>query len=290
METSNTVSIELYNVNNDPVAGNDTVSMDTLRDADGEVSGSVDLSDADGDSVGLSAVTGPNGTGAWGEDENDDAAYVVEGNYGVLYVYPPVAGEAVRYRYVLTDATAAGIDDSEVFTYTADDGYLGTDTGVITVNLTNTNAAPVVTGDVSLDLDTYRAEGGKIEGGISFGDTDYNTDEGRYDTASLSGVGFGTVQGASDGAGGFVVDGEYGSFHILADGTYTYTLDPDAVGVAETETFTVAVTDEPGLTSTRDVDVNLLSDNEAPTVDAVDVDFERTSAIPTRAIRPASQG
>jgi VCBS repeat-containing protein len=274
LETSGAIDIDLYNVNTDPSAGDGTVSMDTLRDADGEASGAVALSDAENDTVGLSAVTGPNGAGAWGVDESNNTAFVVEGNYGLLYLYPSVAGDSVQYRYVLTDTTAAGINDSEVFTYTADDGYLGTDTGVITINLTNTNTAPVVTGDFSLNLDTYRTEGGVIEGSISFSDPDYNTDESRYDTAALSGIAFGSVQGASDGSGGFVVDGDHGSFHIHADGSYAYTLDSGSVGVAVTETFTVAITDEHGKTSTQAVAVNLQSDNEAPTADAAEVDFD----------------
>lgn len=272
LESTGTVGIDLYNMNNNPVAEAGTSALDTLRDADRTVRGDVALSDADGDAVRLDAVTGPRGEGAWGTDDKGETAFVVWGDHGTLYLYQ--SGDAtLSYRYVLTDTTAGGLDATETFTYTVDDGYLGTASSTITIGLSNANGAPEITGDLTNELDTLRDADRTTEGGLVFADPDYNVDAGRHDQTTLTGVHFGSGGGTSDGSGGFTVNGAHGQFHIAADGAYTYTLNPDAVGETGEEVFTVTVADEFGASREESVTIELLVHNQNPTASSGSVEL-----------------
>ena len=267
MESQGTLAIDLYNVNSNPVAGDGTAGMDTLRDADREVAGAVAVSDADGDSVRLNAAAGHNGAaGIWDVDDKGQPALVVAGQYGTLYLYQNDGADSLRYRYVLTDTTAGGRDAAETFAYTVDDGYLGTASGTIVIDLNNANAAPEITGELRAELDTLRDADRTTAGSLTFGDPDYNPDQGRHDLVTLTGVSSGTAGGVSDGQGGFTVNGAYGVFHIDAAGAYTYTLLPEHAGALGTEDFTVTVADEFGATHSETVSIDLLVRNQNPTV------------------------
>lgn len=264
MESQGTLTVDLYNVNSAPVAQSGTAGMDTLRDADREVTGTVSVSDADGDGTELTAATGhDDAAGIWGVDDKGQPALVAAGQYGTLYLYQIDAG-ALHYRYVLTDTAAGGRNAVETFTYTVDDGYLGTASGVIAVNLGNANAAPEITGGLTAELDTLRDEDGTAQGSLAFSDPDYNADQGRHDQVTLTGVSFGTANGVPDGQGGFTVSGAYGVFHIDATGAYAYVLSPDAAGTLGAEVFTVTVTDEFGATRSETVSIDLLVHNQTP--------------------------
>ena len=274
MESQGTLDIDLYNVNNNPVAQAGTADMDTLRDADREVSGTVAVSDADGDSVSLNAATGHNGAvGVWGEDDKGQPALVVAGQYGTLYLYQNGGSGSLQYRYVLTDTAAGGRDAVETFTYAVDDGYLGTASSTITIDLNNANAAPEITGDLNGELDTLRDADRTTEGNLAFSDPDDNPDQERHDQVTLTGAAFGKAGGVSDGQGGFTVNGAYGVFHIDASGAYTYTLQPEYAGTLGTEDFTVTVTDEFGATRSETVSIDLLVHNQNPTATSGSVDL-----------------
>lgn len=274
MESQGTLDIDLYNVNNNPVAQAGTADMDTLRDADREVAGTVAVSDADGDSVSLNAATGYNGAaGVWGEDDKGQPALVVAGRYGTLYLYQNGGSGSLQYRYVLTDTAAGGRDAVETFTYAVDDGYLGTASSTITIDLNNANAAPEITGDLNGELDTLRDADRTTEGSLAFSDPDYNPDQGRHDQVTLTGAAFGKAGGVSDGQGGFTVNSAYGVFHIDASGAYTYTLQPEYAGTLGTEEFTVTVTDEFGATRSETVSIDLLVHNQNPTATSGSVDL-----------------
>ena len=274
MESQGTLDIDLYNVNNNPVAQAGTADMDTLRDADREVSGTLAVSDADGDSVSLNAATGHNGAvGVWGEDDKGQPALVVDGRYGTLYLYQNGGSGSLQYRYVLTDTAAGGRDAVETFTYAVDDGYLGTASSTITIDLNNANAAPEITGDLNGELDTLRDADRTTEGNLAFSDPDDNPDQERHDQVTLTGAAFGKAGGVSDGQGGFTVNGAYGVFHIDASGAYTYTLQPEYAGTLGTEDFTVTVTDEFGATRSETVSIDLLVHNQNPTATSGSVDL-----------------
>ncbi|MDE6735399.1 MAG: hypothetical protein K2J64_08050 [Desulfovibrio sp.] len=259
------IEIGLFNDNADPVAENVHTAMDTLRDADRTAAGTAALSDAEGDPVLLAGASGAGGEGDWGQDESGARAFVVAGSHGTLYLYEN-GGTELAYRYVLTDNAAAGVSATESFTYRVRDDFSGKSNGTITIDLTNTNTAPEISGDLTGELDTLRS-GGELAGSLAASDPDYNADEGRHDAVRLSMASFNGVAGAPDGAGGFTVRGAHGVFHIDAAGSYTYTLDADAAGREdEIEEFQITVTDEFGLESTAPVRIALVVHNQAPVV------------------------
>lgn len=264
MESESSITVDLYNNNAAPVAEAGAATLDTLRDADGVTDGSVALRDADGDPVGLRAATGPDGAaGAWGQDDQGENAFVVQGRYGTLYLYQN--DQALHYRYVLTHTAEGGLDATESFTYTVDDGFLGTASSSITIDLSNANAAPEISGDLSRELDTLRSVTGQSGGTLVFSDPDYNPDQGRHDLVTLGGVSFNGASGAADGQGGFTVNGAYGVFHIDALGAYTYELHPEFAGTVGVEAFTVALEDEFGAVHSQTVSIDLVARNQNPT-------------------------
>ena len=273
MESVSTIAVDLYNNNASPVAGTGAAALDTLRDADGVTTGNVTVSDPDGDTVTLSAVTGPKGAGTWGTDDAGVTAFVVQGDYGVLYLYQQSGGTSLSYRYVFASGVAGGIDATETFTYTVDDGFLGTAANSITIDLNNANAAPEITGDLSNELDTLRSATGQTGGVLAFHDPDYNPDQGRNDLVTLSNVTFNGTGGTSDGQGGFTLNGTYGVFHIDASGAYTYALNPESVGALGVENFIVTLTDEFNATHSETVAIDLVVHNQNPTASSGKVDM-----------------
>lgn len=259
LTSQGTLTVDLINENSAPVAQDAGASLDTLRDADGMVAGSLFATDADADPLALAGASGPGGAGVWGQDDAGATALVVQGGYGVLYLYQ--TGEGMSYRYVLT--AEGGVDAVESFTYTVDDGYLGTGSASLDIHLSKANSAPEITGQLSATLDTLR-DGGELHGQLALADPDYNVDAGRHDRVTLSGLSSGGTPGTADGAGGFTVSGRFGVLHVDASGAYVYTLNEDAAGVQDEETFTLTVTDEFGATSSRDISFDLLVRNTAP--------------------------
>lgn len=259
LTSQGTLTVDLVDTNNAPVVQDAGAVMDTLRDADGMVDGTLSVSDADKDDVDLAAASGPKGAGGWGQDDAGASALVVQGSYGVLYLYQ--TAEGMSYRYVLT--TAGGVDAVESFTYTVDDGYLGTGSARLDIHLSKNNSAPEITGRLSATLDTLRDDG-ELHGQLAFTDADYNNDAGRHDRVTLSGLTSGGVSGTADGKGGFTVSGRYGVLHVDASGAYVYTLHADAAGAQGVETFTLTVTDEFGAVGSRDLSFDLLVRNTDP--------------------------
>lgn len=269
LTSQGTLTVDLINENSAPVAQDAVASLDTLRDADGMVDGRLSATDADKDTVNLAGASGPEGAGVWGQDDAGASALVVQGGYGVLYLYQ--TGEGMSYRYVLT--AEGGVDAVETFTYTVDDGYLGTGTGTLAVTLSKANSAPEISGQLDATLDTLR-DGGELHGQLAFADPDNNVDAGRPDRVSLAGLSAGGTSGTSDGAGGFTVSGQYGVLHVDASGAYVYTLNEGAAGAHGAETFTVTVADEFGATSSRDLSLELLVRNTAPVVGSPEAELD----------------
>jgi VCBS repeat-containing protein len=258
---SGSVTIDLENVNANPTATAGASSLDTWREG-AIVAGSVTLADSDGDTVTVSGVSHATaGSGTWGEDEDGVPAFVCQGEYGTLYLYPDGG-----YNYVLTDP--AGTGGSEVFTYTVQDGYGGTAQNSVTVSLTNANTAPVISGDLSalIEGSVQDYENGAIyaSGQISWLDAENDA------VASL------TVGGIALPSSGFItVEGEYGTLMVGADGTYTYTLSPgmDAAGIDDEENFTIVATDVYGASSQQNLLVTLTPLTHAPECSDVNVNW-----------------
>lgn len=265
MESAASLTVDLFNVNAAPVAGAATAVLDTLRDADRTVGDALAVSDADNDAVSLAGAQGHNGAaGQPGTDDRGQPALVVAGQYGTLYLYQAQPGAPLSYRYVLGDeAAATGVEGTETFTYTVDDGYLGTGVGSLVITLDRHNTPPVIAGELGSELDTLRDADRIVTGALTFSDADSHPDQGR-DPVSLAALSFGETAGTADGQGGYSVNGAYGVFHIDASGLYTYTLSPEHAGVIDTESFGVTVTDAYGASRTETVTIDLLVRNADP--------------------------
>jgi len=172
--------------------------------------------------------------------DNPSLAFVAStqaGNYGSV-----VLGADGVWTYTLdarANALAAGEAQTESFTVNLTDGS----TTTITINITGTDDAPVIAaGAGSVVEDTQPSTGGTLTA----------TD---VDNPSLAFV-------AS------TQSGNYGSVMLGADGVWTYTLDARAnalaAGEAQTENFTVSLTDG----STTTITVNITGTDDLPVIAA----------------------
>ncbi|NMH65155.1 retention module-containing protein [Shewanella salipaludis] len=166
----------------------------------------------------------------------------------------------------LVDGLAQGETHEEQFLVTVTDEFGATDTQWVTVTVTGSNDAPVIT---SGDQD---ASGTVIEAGVQPENTPYTGITATGGTLTASDVDNGAVLSWS-----FAPQvNAYGTFAIDAStGAWTYVLnnnaaDSLALGQSADETFLVTVTDENGATATQEVTVTVIGTNDAPilTVDA----------------------
>ena len=142
-------------------------------------------------------------------------------------------GQAVRYTPA---ATASGTD---TFTYTVSDGNGGTDVGTVTVTITPTNAAPVAQNDRFTP--TEDAVFTAPPPGVLGNDSDVDGD----DLTAVLG---------RDVANGTLV--------LRADGSFTYTPDPDFNGE---DSFTYRASDGTATSSAATVTLAVAPVNDAPT-------------------------
>jgi VCBS repeat-containing protein len=244
------VVINLVTLNQDPGASQGREHMDTWRDG-GQMARSVILSDADGDSVAVNSVAFDNVAGIWDFDPNNDPAFVVQGDYGTLYLHADGS-----YLYALA---APGVSGTETFTYTVVDQYGGTDANSITIILNNENSAPIVSGDL------LAAVGGSFEdyanglvltsGVISWADNEGD---------AIASVTVGGV--ALPSTGDVTVNGTYGTLTVNANGGYTYTLNPGVheQAVDDVEQFEIVVTDVYGAAVPANLRITLTPLSHAP--------------------------
>src|SRR6185312_4237645 len=236
------VTITITGTNDKPVitsadqAG--TVTEDTALTA----SGTVTSSDVD---HGATATYSGDATGTYG-------SFAVNAATGV-------------WTYTLDNANhqnlAAGETHIETFTVTVTDDKGATATQDVTITITGTNDAPVITsapqsGAVVEDADTTPSTTDSLtaSGQVTSSDVDHGA------TATYSGD----------------ATGSYGSFAVnAATGVWTYTLDNAnhqdlAQGESHTETFTVTVTDDHGATATQPVTITITGTNDKPVITSAD--------------------
>ncbi len=111
--------------------------------------------------------------------------------------------------------------------------------------------------------------GSNPTGNVLTNDTDVDTG----DTKTVSGVAAGIV-GSANANVGSIVNGNFGSITIAADGTYNYTVDNGNAAVQALRTasdtlsdvFTYTMTDAAGLTSTTQVTITIQGANDTPTI------------------------
>ncbi len=140
----------------------------------------------------------------------------------------------------------------------------------VTINLTNANEGPAAV----LDTATAIEAGGTANGTAGTNPTGNvltnDTDVDAGDTKTVAGVAAGVVGSASTNVG-LAVNGSYGSITIVANGTYTYTVNNSnatvqalAVGQSINDVFTYTMQDAGGLTSTTQITVTIQGVNDAP--------------------------
>ena len=160
---------------------------------------------------------------------------------------------------------AEGETTTDTYTYKVETAAGNYEEATVTITITGTNDAPVVTtitGTATEDT-TLTASGNVI--------TEHTTDLDASDTHTIS-----AINGEADKVGQ-TINGAYGSITVNADGTYTYTLNNGtngdggsnvqklAEGESHDEVFSVTVSDGHGGETTQDITITVHGTNDAPT-------------------------
>jgi VCBS repeat-containing protein len=186
-----------------------------------------------------------------------------EGGYGALAL-----GDDGHWSYVLDNDAAQGLKAGEtaqeVFTVKVTDASGASDTQTVTITVTGTNDAPVISGTKTGAV----SEDGTLTAGGSLTSTD--PDIGDNATWSLV--------GGSEGSYGGLVLGE--------DGTWSYALDNDAAqglkeGQTAQEIFTVRVSDASGASDTQTVTITVTGTNDVPVISGATTGFVQEDEIPS---------
>jgi len=224
------VTVTITGTNDTPVISG-TATGTLQEDQTLTAGGKLDVSDADiGDTAAWSVV----GSG--------------EGTYGDL-----VLGDDGSWSYTLDNDAAQGLKAGdtaqEIFTVKVTDAAGAEVTQTITVTVSGTNDAPVISGTAAGTV--QEDEIPTVSGALTGTDVDIG------DTATWSVVGSG--------------DGQYGNLSLNQDGTWSYALDNDAAqglkaGDTAQEIFTVKVTDAAGAEATQTITVTVTGTNDAPVI------------------------
>ncbi|MBX5111086.1 autoaggregation protein [Rhizobium lentis] len=177
----------------------------------------------------------------------------IQGEYGTFFVKPDG-----RYTYVLSDAAKIGFTNGELLqekvSYKISDGSGHTDVGLFTLNIQGVTQKPIAVDDV------YSfTEGSPIGGNVL--DNDIPGDNGKMFLRQ-----FLSTQVDSKADAVTDVQGTYGTFHVKADGTFTYDLTADLdAGVTYTEVLRYyKISDGEGHTDTAKVTLNILGTDALP--------------------------
>jgi VCBS repeat-containing protein len=186
---------------------------------------------------------------------------VLQGTYGQLDIT-----QAGAWTYQLNNAQALPAEQppvQDVFTVQVADGSGATDAKTITVNITGTNDAPVAVADTAtVKEDTNTGpQPNPVSGNVLTNDTDVD----NGDTHSVTKVNNNSANVGQN------VAGTYGTLHLNADGSYTYTLDNSkasvqalAEGQQVTDVFTYTNADNHGGSSSATLTVTVKGTNDAP--------------------------
>ncbi|APO54392.1 VCBS domain-containing protein [Bradyrhizobium diazoefficiens] len=254
--------MRIAGVNDGPVAAADTsaVKEDT---APNSVSGNVLINDTDADTHDSHSVTAINGSATKvGAD--------VVGTYGTLHL-----NSDGTYTYTLNNAQAnvqALAADQlvyDTFSYTNSDNHGGSCTANLTITVTGTNDAPVITSSAQSGLaaewaDLSAAEGSNTphtaSGAVTF--TDVDTLDSH--TASFAPQGGGylgsfTLNTTNHDTGN---GGSIGWSFSVADGAIDYL----QAGQTLTQKYDVTISDGHGGTAVQTVTVTIVGTNDAPAI------------------------
>lgn len=278
------LSIAVTGTNDAPVAFDDTNSANE-NGGDQIVAGNVLANDIDtnGDALGVVYASPVGGEGGGAVPGSEPIEIV--GQYGTLYL----SGDGSYDYHLHGDSDAVqGLADGQVvydrFSYTVSDGRGGTDTGVLTIEVTGANDGPVA----NADFNSANEDGGDqvVAGNVLQNDSD--PDQG--DALTIESV----VALGSEGTGtptenGFIqVHGQYGTLYLAADGTYSYGVDNDSSAVQSLaqdqivhDRFEYTVSDGNGGTDTAVLTIAVTGANDAPVAEANKVVALTENAGPT---------
>ena len=225
--TPSDLQIQIQGTNDAPVITSPTpvLNLTELASGQAEITGTITFNDADKKADGTFYDTHTFSVRPSGAAEAENGA-AAEGKYGTLTI-----DEHGNYKYTLTsDALGEGDKYTETFTATVDDGNGGKATQTITVNLTGTNDAPVIT-------DSHTDNG--TTGSFIFTDADVKADGSFYDThsfaISVDGKAHGVTLDSTGTHGTVTIDG-LGTFELTqGDGGnwhYAFTASPEAIAGA----------------------------------------------------------
>ncbi|MBN9985648.1 autoaggregation protein [Rhizobium laguerreae] len=161
-----------------------------------------------------------------GSKQGNSQVTEIQGDYGTFFVKPDGS-----YTYVLSDAAKIGFTNGELLqekvSYKISDGAGHTDVGLFTLNIQGVSQVKPIAVD-----DNYSfTEGDAISGNAL--DNDIAGDNGHLFLRL-----FGTTTVNGDPSATTDVAGTYGTFHVKADGSFTYDLTADiAPGDQVTETI-----------------------------------------------------
>ncbi len=225
-------------------AGSETVDEAGLPARGTEPPGSNEASDSETASGTIVIETGNDTVGSLvinGVDVTNGGT--VTTSKGELVV--TLSGGEYSYTYTLTDNTLTDPDSDDFsLTVTDSDG----DTASTTLVIAIADDTPSAEDDAnSIGAGEFGPVGGNVLG---------NDTEGADGAAVTSFVGSGTP-----GSPGDTISGLYGTLTIAADGTYSYTRNPDTPGGVE-DTFTYTITDGDGDTATANLVISIA---DAPT-------------------------
>ena len=241
--TPSDLQIQIQDTNDAPVITSPTpvLNLTELASGQAEITGTITFNDADKKADGTFYDTHTFSVRPAGAAEAENGA-AAEGKYGTLTI-----DEHGNYKYTLTsDALGEGDKYTETFTATVDDGNGGKATQTITVNLTGTNDAPVIT-------ESHTDNG--TTGSFIFTDADVKADGSFYDThsfaISVDGKAHGVTLDSTGTHGTVTIDG-LGTFELMqGDGGnwhYAFTASPEAIagaalGSLVTHDFQIIVND-----------------------------------------------
>ncbi|WP_457787947.1 VCBS domain-containing protein [Pseudomonas sp. PL-6] len=189
-------------------------------------------------------------------DVDDGATLSFSGNASSAYGSFAVDATTGEWTYSLDNAAAqslaAGQEVSETFTVTVTDDQGATATQDVTITITGTNDAPLITSSTqtgAVSEDGTLGAAGQV--------TASDVDDGA--TLSFSG-------NASSAYGSFAVDATTGEWTYSLDNAAAQSL---AAGQEVSETFTVTVTDDQGATATQDVTITITGTNDIPLISGI---------------------
>ncbi|MGQ7289720.1 DUF5801 repeats-in-toxin domain-containing protein [Vreelandella venusta] len=168
------------------------------------------------------------------------------------------------YSYELTTAPSENVDDlMDSITVTATDEDGSTDSGDLNIKIVDD--APTAENDTNAVTEGADTSGNVIGGdGVSQGDV---ADTEGADGAMVTGVASDNVPAndATETDSTLVIEGEYGTLTLNADGSYTYVADPNSTNADVQDVFTYTVRDGDGDESTATLTIDVADVTGSPT-------------------------